>query len=310
MNGSSDVFNLIDDVMSRINHRGDEDEALDIHEDAVASGVDTEDDDTEFEKWRQEFLDEVESVTGQSLEELILGYPLRNLYSQTDSLDEAVQRFLEDMETPKSNRVESRTFREWSHDVDAILADSGGPSLEELRDSGFMSASSLYTFFLEYRVPSEAADQLVDGDRETSGMSLSEIDDFHKWINDLDLDSEEEEEEEDDDDDDDHDEWEDIEEDVGDTVPPGMADVFEEVKKSTKNDPVNPNSIDSLMSKVMVRGEKPSPKEELTQRVVPDMLDIVEDDMDVPGAADIMEQASQALRGFVDVVPEKGQINE
>jgi hypothetical protein len=300
MSGSSDVFSLIDDVMLRVNHRGDDDESLDIQDDVGVSEFETEDGDQQFDEWRREFLDEVESVTGKSLEELILGYPIRNLYSQTDSLDEAVQRFLSDIETPKLNRVESKTFREWSRDVDTILADSGGPSLQELRDSGFMSAATLHAFFLEYRVPSEAADQLVDGDRATSGMSLSEIEDFNKWVNDLDLDAE-----------DDDDEWEDLEEEVGDIVPPGMDDVFEEVQKSTKKDPAsNSNSIDNLMSKVMVKGEKPSPKEELAQKVVPNMLDIVEDDIDAPGVSDIMEQASQALRGFVEMPTEKGKTNE
>jgi hypothetical protein len=304
MSGSSDVFSLIYDVMSRVNHR-DDDESLNIQEDVSVSEFETEDDDQRFEEWRRGFLDEVESVTGKSMEELILGYPLRNLYSQTDSLDEAVQRFLSDIETTEANRVESRTFREWSHDVDTILANSGGPSLQELRDSGFMSASSLHAFFLEYRVPSEAADQLVDSDRKPSGMSLSEIEDFHRWVDDLDLDAE------DDDDDDDDDELEDPEEEVDDTVPPGMDDVFEEVQKSTRKYPAsNPNSIDNLMSQVMVMGEKPSPKDELAQKVIPGMLDIVDDDMDATGAADIMEQASQALQGFVDVAPEKGQFNE
>lgn len=299
MSNNSDVFSLIDDVMSRVNRVSDAEKNVTIQEDAEVADIDTDDDsgDLLFQEWRSDFLSEIESVMGKTIEELLIGYPLRNLYERTDSIDEAVQRFLSDLEHSKGDRREAKNFREWSREVDTLLEAKGVPSLQELRDSGFMSASSLHAFFLEHRVPEDAAEYFSGEEQSSSIMSMDEIADFHKWVDDLDLDA--------DNDEDDDEDWEDEGDELGESAPPDLEGVFDIVQESAKKDPpVNPNSIENLMSQVMVRGEKPSPKDELANKVIPGMLDIVEDD--IPGASDIMEQASQALRGFVDVTPEKG----
>lgn len=106
--------------------------------------------------WVEQVAAEVESVTGEKLEQFAPDYPIMRLFRSGNSVALAVRTILEAQESVGTKTCTCTSFRQWSEMLDEHIRKTYGVSMDDIRAQEIMSSSEWYRLFDEYRNPSDA----------------------------------------------------------------------------------------------------------------------------------------------------------